>query len=195
MDSNSKEKIENHPFHFSTVESVNEFKRLMYQGLICPYCRCQTELIDSKEIYGTSYGWIYICRPCDAYVGCHKNGDPEEVPIALGRLANAELREWKKKAHSLFDRIWKMKYLNENQLTRKEAYAWLSRMLGIEEKYCHIGMFDVAQCRALCMLFDKKIYPTLENPEEIVDPDFVLFYDPLAPESPWTEEDLAGDLW
>ena len=30
---------------------------------------------------------IYICKPCDAYVGVHKGTDK-----ALGRLANKELR-------------------------------------------------------------------------------------------------------
>lgn len=62
-------------------------------GKVCPYCGNTTDLIDSAEIYGgVSYGMIYICRDCNAYVGCHSG-----TSIAKGRLANAELRAAKKK--------------------------------------------------------------------------------------------------
>lgn len=70
------------------------------KGLICPYCNSKTEYIDSKYIYGTSYGMIYICKPCDAYVGVHKGTDN-----ALGRLADKRLRKAKKDAHYFFDKI------------------------------------------------------------------------------------------
>lgn len=40
--------------------------------VVCPYCGELAELIDSKEIYSRSYGKAWICRTCDAYVGCHK---------------------------------------------------------------------------------------------------------------------------
>ena len=63
-------------------------------GKICPYCGKPTEYVDSSIIYGRSYGMIYLCRDCRAYVGVHKGTDQ-----ALGRLANAELREAKKEAH------------------------------------------------------------------------------------------------
>ena len=57
----------------------------------CDYCGRETEYVDSKVIYGKSYGKIYLCRNCMAYVGVHKGTDKP-----LGRLANAELRNWKK---------------------------------------------------------------------------------------------------
>lgn len=75
---------------------------------------------------------MWICKPCDAYVGCHKG-----TPDALGRLANKELRVLKMEAHKYFDLIWK----NKN-LTRSDAYKWLSEKLNIEPKYTHIGMFS-----------------------------------------------------
>ena len=59
----------------------------------CDYCGRETEYVDSKVIYGKSYGKIYLCRNCMAYVGVHKGTDKP-----LGRLANAELRNWKKAA-------------------------------------------------------------------------------------------------
>ena len=67
----------------------------------CDYCGRETEYVDSKVIYGKSYGKIYLCRNCMAYVGVHKGTDKP-----LGRLANAELRNWKKAAHAVFDPLW-----------------------------------------------------------------------------------------
>lgn len=71
-------------------------------GKVCPYCGKPTEYVDSSIIYGRSYGMIYLCRECRAYVGVHKGTDQ-----ALGRLANAELREAKKETHFYFDQISK----------------------------------------------------------------------------------------
>ncbi len=84
---------------------------------------------------------IYICRKCDAYCGVHKGTD-----IALGRIANRELRELKKQAHSFFDIIWK-----NGVMGRSEAYRWLSGVLEIPFKECHIGMFNEDQCRSAIM--------------------------------------------
>lgn len=103
----------------------------------CPYCGSTPELVDSKEIYGRSYGYAYLCRPCDAYVGCHK-GTTEP----LGRLADARLRDLKKRAHFLFDRLWK----ESKRTTRSKAYQSLADHLNIPAKYCHIGMFNPEQC-------------------------------------------------
>ena len=107
---------------------------------VCPYCGRAPELADSAEVYhGYSYGPIYICRPCNAYVGCHMG-----TVNPKGRLADAELREAKKQAHHAFDRLWK-----SGRMTRHQAYAWLSDTLGIAREYAHIGMFDVGMCRAV----------------------------------------------
>lgn len=118
-------------------------------GKICAYCGNRTEYVDSSTIYGKSYGMIYLCRPCDAYVGVHKGTDN-----ALGRVANAELRHWKKEAHAYFDPIAKTTKINEiwpmeipNEGLRSKAYLWLSEQIGIERDLCHIGMFDVEQCK------------------------------------------------
>ncbi|MFB6456540.1 zinc-finger-containing protein [Chitinophaga sp. Hz27] len=115
------------------------------EGKICPYCHSPTEYTDSIEIYGRSYGMIYICRPCDAYCGVHKG-----TVKALGRLANKELRHWKKQAHTAFDQIWLSKRMKRNQ-----AYRWLSDNLNIPTSSCHIGMFDVEQCKAVVELSKK----------------------------------------
>lgn len=48
----------------------------------CDYCGRQAEYVDSKVVYGKSYGMMYLCRNCMAYVGVHKGTDKP-----LGRLA------------------------------------------------------------------------------------------------------------
>lgn len=121
-------------------------------GKVCPYCSSSTQYIDSAEIYGRSYGMVYICRPCDAYVGVHRGTDD-----ALGRLANRELREWKKAAHAHFDPLWRKKMSQgiEKNVARTSAYGWLSQQLGIDRDLTHIGMMDVEQCKAVVELCKK----------------------------------------
>lgn len=88
----------------------------------------------------------YLCEPCDAYVGCH----PHTVS-PLGRLANAQLRGAKQWAHAVFDPMWQSK-----RMTRRDAYLWLSKQMGISVNECHIGLFDVDQCRSVVDLCGEK---------------------------------------
>lgn len=117
--------------------------------VICPYCGEAAVLADSAEVYGgRSYGNIYLCRPCNAYVGIHKDGPRKGYP--LGRLADKELREWKRRAHSAFDPLWKGKMERDGcskGKARKAGYTWLSEKLGIPFRDCHIGEFDVDMCK------------------------------------------------
>ena len=104
----------------------------------CPYCENNSVLTDSAEVYGgRSYGPIYLCRPCNAYVGVHRG-----TTIPLGRLANSELREAKRKAHAAFDPIWKGK-----AMSRSKAYRWLANQLGIAKSRCHIGLMSLEECQ------------------------------------------------
>ena len=116
---------------------------------MCPYCDLKAELRDSARIYGKSYGMVWVCPnypDCDAFVGCYK-----ESSKPLGTLANKELREARKQAHSAFDRIWET-----GQLTRQDAYDMLSIILSIPSEECHIGMFDLDNCKRVCDLFNFK---------------------------------------
>lgn len=122
----------------------------MSSAPICPYCGKKAKCQDSSVIYGRSYGPAWICPDfprCDAYVGCHPG-----TKAPLGRLANKELREAKKNAHSAFDPLWRSK-----KMTRSEAYKWLAEALGIEQAKCHIGMFDVEQCeKVVCAVIERE---------------------------------------
>lgn len=107
---------------------------------ICPYCESKTKLVDSSLIYGKSYGPVFICSDwpeCDAFVGCHK-----DTTNPLGRLADPNLRMWKKNAHAVFDELWK-----SGVMSRGESYQWLSSQLKTPLEYTHIGMFDVETCK------------------------------------------------
>lgn len=115
-------------------------------GKECPYCGKPTEYVSDSEVYSRSYGgMIYLCRPCDAYVGCHKPRPTE----SLGRLANKELREAKIEAHYWFDQLWrkKMEKGASKGKARAKAYKWLAEQLDIGPKQCHIGYMDVEDCK------------------------------------------------
>ena len=103
------------------------------RNVYCPYCGRQAEYVDSKVIYGRSYGMAYLCRNCDAYVGVHRGTDEP-----LGRLADASLRKWKKAAHAAFDPLW------------------LAQQLGLPVSETHIGMFDVEECISTILICSKE---------------------------------------
>lgn len=115
----------------------------------CDYCGGLTEYVDSSVIYGKSYGMIYLCRPCRAYVGVHRSTNKP-----LGRLADAELREWKKRAHAAFDPVWQTGPFHRR---RNDAYAWLAQKMGLPQEKTHIGMFDVHQCKQVVqIMYDER---------------------------------------
>ncbi len=69
----------------------------------------------------------------NAYVGVHKGTKKE-----LGRLADPELRELKKKAHLYFDYIWKKRIKQTKDYnSRKKAYVWLSQQMKLKPKDTH----------------------------------------------------------
>ena len=115
----------------------------------CPYCNQPAALVTGAVIYphrpDLHHKMFWQCKPCKAFVGCHDKGVGQgDGTKPLGRLANAELRQWKQRAHAAFDPVWKARHMS-----RRDAYAWLAGQLGIKAEDCHIGMFDVDQCRAV----------------------------------------------
>lgn len=113
----------------------------------CPYCHSNAKLVDSHQVYHRSYGMIWLCQPCDAYVGVHKESRNYKP---LGRLANQELRKCKIKAHRYFDPLWQNKMVRDKcskTKARQSGYAWLAKKLGLTVVGCHIGQFNVKQCR------------------------------------------------
>lgn len=126
----------------------NETYQDIIRAKICPYCGRPPVLVSSHVKYGDDFGLIYLCHPCDAWVGVHKG-----THLSLGRLANADLREAKKLAHLYFDKIAKTGLINQiwpkiipNTSNRSKAYLWLSEQMNIPVEFCHIGMFDIDEC-------------------------------------------------
>lgn len=118
---------------------INKYKGKNMR-VICPYCGDDAKMVDGLFIYphrdDLAHKRFWLCAPCAAWVGCHPNTGKH-----LGRLANAELRRAKQSALAVFDPIWK-----KREMSRKDAYVWLSGALGIPNEQCHIGMFDTAMC-------------------------------------------------
>lgn len=112
-------------------------KEIMRQ-VICDYCGRPAKLVESIMVYQHDHGNIWYCPDCHAWVGVHKaTNEP------LGRLADAELRLWKRQAHRAFDPLWRGK----EKRTRRWAYEWLAGEMGLPLERAHIGMFDVEQCK------------------------------------------------
>jgi hypothetical protein len=117
----------------------------VFNGL-CPYCGGPVQLVTGKAVYPHRPDLFakkfWMCKPCNAYVGCHKKTDRP-----LGRLADARLRHWKMQAHTAFDPIWKTAKKADQAKERTQAYIWLASQMGLDTKDCHIGMFDAEQCK------------------------------------------------
>lgn len=113
----------------------------------CRYCKGEVKFKDSSCIYNKSYGMIYICTSCGAYVGVHKG-----TSTPLGSLANKELRLYRKEAHKYFDNIWRRKKKTGDRYARSKAYKWLSNKMKLPPNKTHIGMFEIDQCKKVIEL-------------------------------------------
>lgn len=112
----------------------------------CPYCKKEALWTSNDVVYGRKYGksfMCYYCRDCDAYVGCHQNSKRP-----LGTMANKELRQYRIKAHAVFDPLWR-----EKVMSRKSAYRFLERYFG---KFIHIGESDIETCKQIIKLCQKQ---------------------------------------
>lgn len=124
---------------------------------VCPYCNKNAVLHETSEkfYHGTNFGPLWVCEPCQAWVGV----GPKREPV--GRLANKELRQAKMLAHAEFDPLWHRKVerdLCTHKVARAAGYQWLAGVLGIPPAQCHIGMFDADTCMrvaAVCKRYNK----------------------------------------
>lgn len=122
----------------------------------CCHCGKDARLTRGHEIYPHRpdlHGlWFWVCRDCNAYVGCHKlgarvgksNHKPvySDGTLPLGTPANERLRRYRSAAHEVFDRVWKTK-----QVARQTAYSLMANKMGIPKDECHIALFDIKQCK------------------------------------------------
>ena len=118
----------------------------------CPYCKQEAEWVENKEVYGVNYGrsyMIWLCRDCDAYVGCHKN-----TKKAYGSLANKHLRHLRVEAKNLFIQ----KFLGGDwhcpKHVKEKAYAHIKGYLGRSKNRTHFGKFREETCIKLIDYFN-----------------------------------------
>ena len=103
----------------------------------CPYCGKEAVMVTSKQFYGRDYKTnIWLCGPCEAYVGTHKN-----TKTPLGTLAKSKLRQLRKTAHSLVDPMWR-----SGKMTRTQVYDWIAQEMNIPKDDAHIALFNEKQC-------------------------------------------------
>jgi len=110
---------------------------------ICPDCKKPAIMQTGDKVYperpDLAEDKFWTCPPCDFRVGAHKHtGEP------FGTMANAELRWQRQQAHEAFDGLWK-----GGLMSRDSAYKWLSKKLQVTRDNCHIGQFNMQQCRAV----------------------------------------------
>ena len=125
--------------------------RMEERNVRCPYCRELCEWVDNAEIYGRRMGksWMaYLCRPCEAWVGCHEN-----TRKPLGTPANKQLRRMRAQVHEKLDFLWR-----EGQMDRGQFYKSLGRLcIGEPGAEVHIGQADEGMCQLLLQLDPEEV--------------------------------------
>lgn len=72
---------------------------------------------------------------CESTIGSDPRGNPQ------GRPADAQTRALRVQCHQKFDTIWQ-----SHQMTRKQAYRLLQRVMELPESEAHFGNFTKEQC-------------------------------------------------
>lgn len=131
----------------------------------CMSCKSaeKVRLTDGREVYPHRPDLyakdIWKCDGCGGYVGCHPG-----TTNPLGTPADLQLRTARSRLHERrFDPLWKnaatsgvyagtyknAKAVNDiRRAARTRIYLYLADKLGLTTEQCHIGMFDLDQCRA-----------------------------------------------
>lgn len=131
-----------HPLPFVSRKALRRVKNPLPAPDNCRYCGPSTPVFigHHAEVYnGRSYGewpYVYLCESCGAYVGLHPFTD-----IPLGTLADAQLRDARKKHKTVFHEV-----MQAAGMDRRQAYRWLAGELGIQVGACHWGWFEIEDC-------------------------------------------------
>ena len=73
----------------------------------------------------------YVCPCCGGSLIARPDGKPMGVP------GTQETRRWRRRAHTVFDRLWRT-----GDVTRSSAQRWLARELGIPRRQCHFSSME-----------------------------------------------------
>lgn len=86
----------------------------------------------------------YVCPKCNASLIAGQNGKPMGVPVTK------ETRQWRRRAHTVFDQLWR-----SGVVTRSSAQRWLAKQLGIPTNRCHFGYMEKAMLEKVVRLCDE----------------------------------------
>ena len=115
----------------------------------CLECGGEGKLVGGKAIYphrpDLYAKHFYLCQ-CGAYCGCH----PDSV-VPLGHPCGAETRAARRAAHAAFDPLWR-----GGRMSRSSAYAWLASAIGIQARFCHIGMMSAEVARLVVKAVEQR---------------------------------------
>jgi ssDNA-binding Zn-finger/Zn-ribbon topoisomerase 1 len=117
-------------------------------ALKCADCGARMQIVASPKFKRPFYGCSRFPE-CRGTIGAHKDGSPLGIPI------NAAGRETRKRAHEVFDQIWK-----EKVLTRQDAYRWMQEAMGLSSENAHIAKLTAEQCEKLILLVHRRFPST-----------------------------------
>lgn len=147
-----------HPqMHAAAVQMIDVAPRIaLGPPQRCPYCHSAVELVTGAEVYPNREDLadrhIWRCTSCDAHVGCHKPGARIALPngeelvsdgtLPMGSLANEDLRAARIETHRMFDALWQPPAC----MDRREAYAWMAKLLNIRREEAHVASLSYDEC-------------------------------------------------
>lgn len=95
----------------------------------CPFCGVPLEKREGK------FGDYRQCPFCTVIA----SKSPQDGRIYITTQTGRDLR---KAAHAVFDLLWQ-----EKHMSRKGAYRWLQKQLGLTSQQCHMKHLNRAGCR------------------------------------------------
>jgi zinc-finger-containing domain len=117
---------------------------------ICDYCGAKAALVRSGDAaypYREDHGVLWLCASCEAWIGVFARSK-RHVP--LGRLANADLRDWKVRLHAALEPLAAAKVRRDGCNlfeARGRGMKWLAGEMALDENRGNIHQLDVEQCK------------------------------------------------
>jgi hypothetical protein len=99
------------------------------------------------------YGKFYGCSTWKR-TGCKGSMSADEkTGVPIGVPARAATKAARTRAHRAFDVLW-----TGGRMTRKQAYAWIQKVMKLSKREAHIANFTLEQCERLITEVER-LYP------------------------------------
>lgn len=166
-----------HPHMNAIAASMTDHTSRAPVGLAdrCPYCQSGVELVTGMDVYPDreelADRHIWRCTACDAHVGCHKPGARvvlrggqvviSDGTLAMGTLADHNLRAARVETHRMFDSLWAPPAC----MSRHDAYAWMAKLLAIPHEEAHIASLTYDEAIKVQLAIEDLLRPPGEKPD------------------------------